>query len=433
MGIGAIYLLKKRTFFPLFLTQFFGAFNDNAFKFAMLTLISYHLSASQAQSERYQAIAGAIFIIPFFIFSATAGQLADKFNKADLTRFIKLFEVVLMGIGGLALYFGNILLLMATLTGLGIHSTFFGPIKYAILPDQLPQQQLLGATALIEASTFLAILLGTISGTVSVGGIKNSALCAISVTGLAAIIGLVASFYILPTKKTAIDFCVDWNIWRATNQMIKDVAHQKRIMPVIFAISWFWLIGAVMLTKLPDYTNFVLRADVSVFAVFLACFSTGIAVGSMVINRVLAGKITLQYVPHAMLLLSFFAVDLFWASPTNTDESLSYSLVQFFGQLNHWRIAADLFLLAFSGGLFVVPLYAYLQVVSKHSLRARTIAANNIVNALFMVMGTCFMMLLLHFYVAIAQVFLILAILNIGATLVFWTLLRRYTHSFAGK
>ena len=155
-------ILKKRAFIPFFVTQFFGAFNDNAFKFAMLTLISYHLSTSQLQSELFQALAGALFIIPFFFFSATAGQLADKYNKTDLTRVIKVFEVFLVVGGGIALYRGNTWFLMLTLTGMGIHSAFFGPIKYAILADLLPRSQLLGATALIEASTFLAILVGTI-------------------------------------------------------------------------------------------------------------------------------------------------------------------------------------------------------------------------------------------------------------------------------
>ena len=426
MSVSVFELLRKRTYLPLFLTQFFGAFNDNAFKFAMLTLISYHLSESQEQSESYQAIAGILFFIPFFFFSATAGQLADKFNKAKLTRVIKSFEVVLVSIGGLAFYLGNTWLLMATLTGMGIHSTFFGPIKYAILPDLLPQQQLLGATALIEASTFLAILLGTLSGTLSIGGARTGSIYAIILTGGVALAGLVASLYILPAQSMATDLRVDWNIWRATNQMIKKVMINKRIAPAIFAISWFWLIGAVMLTKLPDYTNYVLRADASVFAVFLASFSIGIALGSMAINRLLAGQITLHYVPHAMLLLTLFAIDLYWASPVAVSSVPLQSVTQFFTLFDHWRIAIDLFLLAFSGGLFVVPLYTYLQVVSNTSMRSRTIAVNNIMNALFMVFGTCFVMLLLHFHVAIVDVFLILAILNGGVAAAFWFLFRCY-------
>ena len=422
MGVSPIKLLKKRTFLPLFLTQFFGAFNDNAFKFAMLTLISYHLSLSQAQSEHKQAIASALFILPFFFFSATAGQLADKFNKARLVWFIKLFEVLLVSIGGMAFYFGSTRLLMLTLMGLGVHSTFFGPIKYSILPDQLSRAELLGATALIEASTFLAILLGTILGTLSVTGVKSGSTYAIILTVIVALAGLFSSWFIPPSFSTASDLQVDWNIWRATQQMIRDVLVNKRTVPAIFAISWFWLVGAVILTKLPDYTNYVLRANPDVFAVFLSLFSIGIALGSMAINRLLAGKSTLHYVPHAMILLSLFTGDLYWASPVKVDAMSLQTIPHFFSGFNHWRIAMDLFLLAFSGGLFVVPLYTYLQVVSEVAMRSRTIAANNIMNALFMVMGTCLVILLLRFHATIPQVFLILALLNSAVAIFFWSL-----------
>ena len=422
MDVSAVKLLKKRTFFPLFLTQFFGAFNDHAFKFAMLTLISYHLSSSQGQSEHYQAIASGLFILPFFFFSATAGQLADKFNKASLTRVIKLFEVLLMVVGSIAFYNGNTWILMMTLTGLGVHSTFFGPIKYAILPDHLPHQQLLEATALIEASTFLAILLGTILGTLSVGGVKAGSMGIIALTGLSALAGFVASLFIPPARSVATDLKVDWHMWRATKKMVKDVGMNTRIIPAIFAISWFWLIGAVVLTKLPDYTNYVLRADAAVFAVFLALFSIGIACGSIVINRLLAGRITLRYVPHAMFLLSLFSVDLCWASPVIVEEMPLQTILIFFSRLDHWRIALDLFLMAFSGGLFVVPLHTYLQVVSDGSMRSRTIAANNIINALFMILGTGLVMLLLRLHVNISHVFFILAIMNGCAVIVFWAL-----------
>ena len=437
MNLHTARLLTQRSFLPLFLTQFFGAFNDNAFKFAMLTLISYHLTTSQTQSEQYQAIASALFILPFFLFSATAGQLADKFNKAVLIRIIKIFEVFLVSIGGLGFYFGNAWLMMVTLTGMGIHSTFFGPIKYSILPDQLPQRKLLGATALIEASTFLAILLGTIAGTLSVAGIKTGSVYAIVLTGMAAIAGLSASLFILPTKGLATNLDIDCHVFRATHQMVKQALKNRRIMSVIVAISWFWLIGAVILTKLPDYTNYVLHADPSIFAVFLALFSIGIALGSMTINHYLSGQITLKYVPHAMVLLSLFAADLYWASPSSRTNIPMQTFETFFNEPGHWRIAIDLFLLAFSSGLFVVPLYTYLQVVSNSTVRSRTIAANNIINALFMVLGTGLVILLLHFKVEISMVFLIIASLNGFAAIAFGLLFQRATlvpnQSRAGK
>lgn len=426
MGAGQSYLLKERRFLPLFLTQFFGAFNDNAFKLAMLTLISYHLSQSQEQSEYYQAMAGALFILPFFIFSATSGQLADKYDKALLTRLVKVFEVLLMIIGSFALYGGSILLMMITLTGLGIHSTFFGPIKYAILPDHLPREDLLGATGLIEASTFLAILLGTTLGTLSIGLNSTVPYLAIIIVLSAAFAGLFSSLFIPSAPSTLENLHIDLHVWRATLTMLKQAREETGVLLATLTISWFWLIGAVLLTKLPDYAHYVIGANTRVFAFFLALFSIGIALGSLTINRILQGRITLSIVPIAMLSMSCFTFDLYWASPANADlQKPLITFFSFFTYFNHWRIAVDLFMLAFSAGLFVVPLYTFLQVASNSQARARTIAANNIYNALFMVLGTVMVMVLLHFNVSIPHVFLVLSILNGLAAFSLWCCLRK--------
>ena len=219
MGAGVFYLLKKRIFLPFFLTQFFGAFNDNAFKLAMLTLISYHLTHDQAQSEFYQAIAGALFITPFFLLSATAGQLADKYDKALMTRVIKVLEVFLMIIGSFSLYLGNIFLMMMTLTGLGVHSTFFGPIKYAILPDHLQKKDLLGATGLIDASTFIAILLGTTMGSLSIGANNHRPYIAVFLTVIIALVGFTSSLFIPRAPSASKDIKIDLQIWRVTYKM----------------------------------------------------------------------------------------------------------------------------------------------------------------------------------------------------------------------
>lgn len=426
MGSGFVYLLKQRRFLPLFLTQFFGAFNDNAFKLAMLTLISYHLSHNQVQSEYYQALASALYILPFFLFSATSGQLADKYDKALLTRLVKVFEVILMIAGSIAFYHGSIVLMMITLTGMGMHSAFFGPIKYAILPDHLPNEDLLGATGLIEASTFVAILLGTTLGTLAIGSSTSIPYGAISMTVIAAFIGLISSVFIPAAPSSVVDLKVDYHIWRATIAMLKEAQKESGVLLAILTISWFWLIGAVMLTKLPDYTHYVLGANTAVFAVFLGIFSLGIAMGSLMINRILEGNITLSLVPVAMLGFSLFTFDLYWASPQATVTEPLLTLLPFFTYLNHWRIAFDLLMLAFSAGLFVVPLYAYLQIASHPEARARTIAANNIYNALFMTVVTVLVMALLQFNVAIPQVFLILGFLNAIAALGLWVCLRRH-------
>lgn len=412
MGLPATYLLKKRKFLPLFLTQFFGAFNDNAFKLAMLTLISYHISTSLDQSERYQAIASALFTLPFFLFSATAGQLADKCDKARMAVVVKIFEVILMLLGGASLYLNSVWLMMTTLTGMGIHSTFFGPIKYAILPEHLRRDELLGGTSLIEASTFLAILLGTTLGTLSIGSTTPHPGYAIFLTNLVAILGLVSSLFIPKAPAKISGLQVDWNVWRATMNMLKDSMKNYRLLPAIFTISWFWLVGAVMLTKLPDYTHFILHAEASVFAFFLALFSIGIALGSIVIGYLLDGNITLRFVPISMFFLSLFAVDLYIASPNIPPDVPLQNIMIFISQMNNLRITIDFFLFSFCAGLFIVPLYTYIQVASDENSRARTIATNNIFNALFMVLGSVLVMVLLYFNMSIPMVFFLLAMLN---------------------
>lgn len=424
MALTSLYLLKERKFLPLFLTQFFGAFNDNAFKLAMLTLISYRLTDTQGQSEFYQALASALFIIPFFIVSSISGQLADKYDKAVLTRLIKIFELLLIIIGGIGLYISNIVLMMITLTGMGIHSAFFGPIKYAILPDHLEHNELLIATGFIEGSTFLAILFGTTLGTLSIGANSGVPYLAIGITLVAAFLGLFASTFIPSAPSSSKDLKVDFRIDRATWLMLKQANKSTGLFIAILTISWFWLVGAVLLTKLPDYCHYVLGANTTVFALFLALFSIGIALGSVSINLILKGSITLRVVPPAMLFFTCFIFDIYWASP-ELNNQLFPTFLSFFAQLKHWRIALDLFMLGFCGGLFVVPLYTYLQVASPADSRARTIAANNIYNSLFMVLGTGVVMFLLHFNITIPKVFLIFSILNALVSIVLFFFLNR--------
>ncbi|KTD06511.1 2-acylglycerophosphoethanolamine acyltransferase [Legionella gratiana] len=417
MGRSTFYLLKERKFLPFFLTQFFGAFNDNAFKLAMLTLISYHLAHNQAQSEFYQAIAGALFIIPFFLFSATSGQLADKYDKALVTRVIKILELFLMIIGSFALYWESIFLMMATLTGLGVHSTFFGPIKYAILPDHLPKKDLLGATGLIDASTFIAILLGTTMGTLSIGIHGPKPYIAVFLTILVALAGLISSLFIPKAPSKSVNIEVDKQIWRVTYRMLKQATEHFGILIAILILSWFWLLGAVILTKLPDYINYVLGANNTVFALFLALFSIGIACGSLTVNFIFKGQIHLPIVPWAMFAFTCFSMDLYWATPHLNEPKNVFTLINFFNHFVHWRIAFDLFMLAFSAGLFIVPLYTYLQVASPPESRAQVIATNNIYNSMFMVAGALLVIALLHFSAAIPQIFLILSVLNAFAAL----------------
>lgn len=425
METSIISLLQRRKFLPFFLTQFFGAFNDNAFKLTMLTMISYRLTHAQAQSEYYQALASILFILPFFLLSAIAGQLADKYDKTVLIRIIKVAEVFLMIIGSCALYYGSIFWMMSTLTGMGIHSSFFGPIKYAILPDHLEKKNLLGATGLVDASTFIAILLGVTLGTLATNVNEPTPYLAIFMVILVALLGLLTSLFIPSAPSSLPHLKIDWQFWRATVVLLKYATEHSGILLSILIISWFWLTGVVFTTKLPDYTHYVLGADTSVFALFLALFSIGIALGSVMVNVFLNGQINLSIVPFAMLGFTCFSFDLYWASPTSAPHDSLLTIHTFFTHFFHWRIAFDLLMLAFCSGLFVVPLYTYLEVTSPAAIRARIIATNNIYNSLFMVLGTVFVIVSLHYHATIPQVFLMVSLLNIIAALLAWIYLKR--------
>lgn len=425
METGILNQLYKRNFLPFFITQFLGAFNDNAFKLTMLTMISYDIAHIQTQSEFYQVLASILFILPFFLLSATSGQLADKYDKAILIRVIKCVEVFLMIIGSLALYQRSVFWMMCTLMGLGIHSTFFGPIKYAILPDLLPKNNLLAATGLVDAGTFIAILLGVIMGVLITNTNNSTPFLAIFMLVFVALIGLLTSLFIPAAPSSLPELKVDLRIWRANRTLLKDSIKHPGMFLAILGISWFWLIGSVIMTKLPDYTRYVLGADTNVFALFLALFSIGIASGSIIVNIIFRGRINLALVPYAMLGYTWFCFDLYWASPVDSTQVPLETINTFFMYFFHWRIAFDLLMLAFCCGFFVVPLYTYLEVTSSAGERARTIAANNIYNSLFMVLGAIFVMVFLHYQATIPQVFLIISILNSIAAGLAWVNLKR--------
>lgn len=408
-------LLKSRFFLPLFITQFLGAFNDNAFKLALLTTISYHLSRSMQSSEQYQALAGALFILPFFLFSATAGELADCIDKSRVTRWIKIVEVLLMLIGAAGLLFHNIPCLLATLTGMGMHSTFFGPIKFSILPDHLPQKNLLEATGLIEGSTWIAILAGTTLGTLSVGSsVSAHPEIAIMLTLTAAATGLFASFFIPPAPPASENqkLHLDWNLLRSTKRLLQNAWQKDGNSAVFIAISWFWLLGAVMLTKLPDYVHYVLGAETTVFATFLAIFSIGTGIGSLTINLFLKGRAHLHHVPWILLVISVFTCDLYFTEPATLPEGALHQVHTFFRHPAHWRIVLDFLIIAIMCGFCIVPLYTWLQIHNGESVRSRIIAANNVINSFFIVISSLVVMALAVAGVHIVTIFMILGLLS---------------------
>lgn len=414
MNANQWILLKTRRFLPLFITQFLGAFNDNAFKNALVILITYNL-ATQAglNAQILVTLAAGIFILPFFLFSATAGQLADKYEKARLITIIKFLEIILMALAALGFYLKNIYLLMFVLLALGTHSTFFGPLKYAILPDHLREDELIAGNGLIEAGTFLSILLGTILGGLFILAPKGEYLIS-ALMGAIAISGWISSWFIPKTYSSDPKLIVNYNIIKETWILIAYSKRHREIFLCIMGISWFWLVGATFLAEVPVFAKDILHTNEHVVTFFLALFSIGIGIGSLLCNQLLNGKIHATYVPIAALGITLFTIDLYFAAvhAHTAPQSSLLSLTQFLQTLNGWRISADLTLIAVCGGLYTVPLYAILQQRSAQAHRARVIASNNVMNACFMVIAAVGTLLMLKFGFSVTQVFLTIGIIN---------------------
>jgi len=408
-------LFARRRFLPLALTQFLGAFNDNLFKNALVILITYVMAVdSGLNAQVLVVLAGGVFILPFFLFSATAGQLADKYDKAWLTRWIKLAEILIMLGAALGFYLGNVYFLMGVLFLMGAQSTFFGPIKYGILPDHLAQDELVAGNALIETTTFLAILGGTLLGGLAIleaGGVTL-------VSGLVvvvAVLGWIASFFIPPTRPAAPDLRVGYNLFHETRRIIHNARMNRVIFLCILGISWFWLVGATFLSLFPTLAKDGIGANEQVVTLFLLAFSLGIAAGSLLCNRLLKGEVHATYVPLGAVGITLFAVDLYFASRHLSPSGTALiGLSEFLATPGAWRVLLDLTLVAVSGGLYIVPLYALLQQRSEDAHRARNIAANNVINALFMVVGAVISALLLQRGMSVPGVFLALALVNAG-------------------
>ena len=414
MPINQWTLLETKRFFPLFLTQFFGAFNDNLFKNALVILITYQLSDQLlVNAEILITIAAGIFILPFFLFSAIAGQLADKYEKSKLIRYTKMAEIVLMLLAGAGFYFHSIIILMIVLFLLGTQATFFGPMKYSILPDHLKTDELIAGNALLESGTFLAILLGTI-----MGGVLASLHIGITLVAIAAlviaVIGYISSLMIPPAESGAPHLKINLNFIDESWQIVKHTMAKRNLYLCILGISWFWLIGATYLSQFPTYAKDVLGAQSSVVTLFLIFFTAGIGIGSMFCNSLLKGRIHATYVPLAALGMTVFAIDLVFASErAQTSSGELVTLVQFLSHFSSWRILFDLLFLSICGGIYIVPLYAILQHDSEPSHRSRAIASNNIINALFMVIAAIATSLMLYLHFTITAVFVVVAIANL--------------------
>jgi acyl-[acyl-carrier-protein]-phospholipid O-acyltransferase / long-chain-fatty-acid--[acyl-carrier-protein] ligase len=409
-----LQLLAARRFLPLFITQFLGALNDNIIKNALIILITYKLSQhSQSSIELLIVAASAIFILPFFLFSALAGQLADKYNKTVLIRLVKASEVAIILLAAVGFHSMHIPLLMLVIFLFGTHSAFFGPLKYAILPEHLQPEELIPGNSFIEAGTFIAILAGTLLGGLLILVDPYGAMLISAVGLLVAVTGLVSSLCIPPAKAQNPELSITKNIFRETWSILRYTAQYKQILMAILGISWFWLVGATFLSQFPTYTKDVLHGDPHIVTLFLTIFSVGIGVGSLLCNKLLDGEVSIKFIPAAAIGISIFGIDLYHASQYVFPHGEALQTVgQFLSNPVSWRIVFDLVAIAICGGIYIVPLYAFVQLRSDPDYRARVIAANNILNSLFMVVSAIIIAALLVMDFTIPQIFLTVALLN---------------------
>ena len=422
---NTVHLLRTRRFLPIFVTQFLGAFNDNLFRTAMVMLVIYGIYRDAEQEAAFSAIAGGLFILPFFLLSALAGQLADATDKARIVRIVKSAEIAIMVFGAAGLLLHNVPLLLVALTAMGIHSTFFGPIKYAILPQHLHKDEVLGGTGLVEAGTYIGILTGTILGGLLVlqrpDGSFHAEWAAVGVLVIA-VIGRIAGGFVPPALPSSDEEIpgyphrgMDWHIVRASITLVSATLQIKRLFLAILAISFFWAMGAVLAAQFPPLVKNTLYADQSVATLFLAVFSVGVAIGSIAINRMLKGEVSARFAPSSALLMGVFVLMLYWMT---RDWPASTELVGMREFLRHplgWAVVLDLLGVAVAGGMFVVPLYAFLTTTVPKSETARTVAANNIVNSGFMVAATLILTGLVLIGVSVAETLFLVAVGSIIA------------------
>lgn len=422
-------LLGKRYFAPLFWTQFLGAFNDNFFKNALMIMIAFQATILPAgiQSAVAVNISAGLFILPYFLFSGVAGEIADKQEKSRLIRFLKVWEIAILCIAAIGFSCNNIYLLWITLFGLGVQATFFGPVKYSILPQHLSEQELIGGNALVESGTFVAILLGTILGGIGIhlphGGLIVS-LGAI----LLALVGLFAANYV-PLANSANSTTIRWNPFATTWDSLKIAKKNRTVFLSILGISWFWFFGATLLAQFPALVKDTIGGTEMIVTLFLAIFSIGTAIGSLLCEKLSDHKVEIGLVPFGAIGLTVMAFDLYFAFNqfhVLHDASLSIFLSAPYAL----RMLMDLFLMSVFGGFFIVPLYALIQTRSEPENRSRIIGANNILNALFMVISALSAIAFISLGFGLVKIILMLAIFNTVVAIYIFSLVPEFLLRF---
>ena len=404
-------LLGQRRFGPFFWTQFLGAGNDNLFKFAFTVMVTYQLQVSWLPTELAGLVIGALFILPFLLFSATSGQLADKFDKAALIRFVKWLEIAIMALAGWGFATANVPVLLACVFLMGLHSTLFGPVKFAYLPQHLSERELTGGNGMVEMGTFVAILLGSVAGGLLIAMPETGARAtAWACLGLA-ILGRAVAQVIPSSPSTDPGLRINWNPITETWRNLKLAHGNIVVFRSLLGISWMWFFGAVFLSQFPSFAKEVLHGNEQVASLLLVVFSVGIGIGSLLCEVLSRRHVEIGLVPLGAIGMSVFSIDLYFAA-RGLPPASALSLAEFVGRPQHWRVMADLALLSLFAGLYSVPMYALIQMRSEPSHRARIIAANNILNALFLIGSSVGVGLLLKANFSIPQVFLIVGLLN---------------------
>ncbi len=423
-------LLKTRRFAPFFVTQFLGAFNDNLYKNALVVLLTFHAASwTTLAPELLTNLAAGIFIVPFFLFSATAGQLADKYDKAKLARLVKVLEMLIMGVAALGFFMHSLAVLLGALFLLGLHSTLFGPVKYAILPQHLREDELVGGNALVETGTFAAILVGTLAGGLLAGAAGHPGWVAFAGL-LVAVAGFLASFGIPAAPAPVPGLVVNLNPVSETWRNIGFARQNRTVFLSILGISWFWLYGALFLAQFPVYAKNVLGGNETSVTLLLATFTVGIGLGSMLCEKLSGQHVEIGLVPFGSIGLTLFGLDLVFASPASLPAGAPLAIGSLLGLHQTWRVLFDLFALGLFGGFFIVPLYVLIQLRSAPEQRARIIAANNILNALFMVVGALVAAGMLGNGLTIPHLFGIAALCNALVAVYIYTLVPEFMLRF---
>ncbi len=425
---GQFELLTQVRFLPFFVTQFFGAFNDNVFKNALIIMIAFQgAQFIDADADLLINISAALFILPFFLFSATAGQWIDKYEKSRSIRVIKLLEVLIMLIAAFAFIQGYIFVLIALLFLMGTQSTFFGPAKYSYIPQHLKPTELIEGNAWVQMGTFVAILIGTILGGVLIAQDHGRHYVAFAIVSFA-VLGYLSSRYIPLTPSLNEDLKINWNVFSETCRNITFLKSNRIVFLSILGVSWFWFLGATYLVQLPNYTKTALGGNEQVVTLLLTLFTLGVGVGSLLCNWLSGKKIEIGLVPFGSIGLTLFGVDMYFSQP-DVLPTATLGLGEFLSNGN-LRLVADIVLIGFFGGLYIVPLMALVQQRSQPAHMSRVIAGNNIINSLLMVLSAVVAIVVLSSGFDIAQLFLLVAILNAVVAIYIYSLVPEFFMRF---